>query len=634
MRALLVEHDPLARTQLRDALLARGHNVTEVAEAELALDAHEKMAYPLVIVGVELPRMGGLEFCRRIRALPDGEEPVIIVKIDGVQRQQVVAALDAGASDFVSSPIDHTTVLTRLTIAERTALERARRKLAEEALSSSEASFRALIEGLPDAIIVHRNGRIAYANPATLVSLGYERVEELIGRAYLDLIHTEERGDVLKRLRKMLATGQPTPAREERFCGPDGRVNTLEVISIPLQFYGEPGVVSLARDLTERKRMENQLMVADRMVSVGTLAAGIAHEINNPLAYVLSNLRFIADELRTSAPALDAAQLADLRELTAQAEDGAERVRVIVRDLKSFSRADEAVQGPVDIHRVLDAAVNMAWNEIRHRAQLDKHYGHVPPVKGNEAKLGQVFLNLLVNAAQSLPVGQAAHNRITITTTTDADGQVLVEVTDSGTGIAPEALPRVFDPFFTTKPVGVGTGLGLSICHSIVTGIGGDIHVASTVGEGTTITVSLRASTNVSLRPPQSVPVLGRVADSGVRILIVDDEPGVARSLRRALREHDVTVSLGGREALGLLRANTPYDLIFCDLMMPDVTGMDLYDEVARHHPGIEERMIFMTGGAFTTQAKSFLERIPNLWIEKPFDIRQVQDLVRQRRAA
>jgi len=636
MRTLIVEDTETTRTILAETVSSRGHDVTALPDAESALEAHAQTAFPIMIVDWILPGIDGIELCRKVRAMPNGDEPVIILTTSRDKSEHIITAFDAGANDYIIKPLDSAVLNTRLTIAERTVLERARRQLAEDALQNTEASFRTLIEGSTDGIIVHGNGRIVYINPAALISLGYQYKDELVGSTYVNLIHPEERDRVLSGIRTMLASGEATPAREQRFVRRDGGLSAVEVVSIPLEFEGEQAVAVLARDLTERKKLENQLIHADRMVSVGTLAAGIAHEINNPLTYVRTNLTLISDELHSLNQELSPGRIDELLELLAQTQDGTERVRLIVRDLKSFSRAedDEMKLRPVDVHRVLESSISMAWNEIRHRAQLEKQFSGVSLVQGNVAKLGQVFLNLLVNAAQALPIGNALQNRITVRTSRDESAKVVVEIEDTGAGIPDEIIKRIFDPFFTTKPVGVGTGLGLSICHSIVTSLGGDIVHDSKEGQGTTVRVTLEPAVPVSVRPDSLPAIPSRNPKSGLRILIVDDEPGVARSLRRALRDHDVTISLSGREAMEQLGVDPPFDIIFCDLMMPDISGMDLYAKAVQRHPGLEKRMIFMTGGAFTSQARNFLESVPNRWLEKPFEIRQVQELVKKRVAA
>ena len=393
----------------------------------------------------------------------------------------------------------------------------------------------------------------------------------------------------------------------------------------------------------ERVKLQEQLLISDRMASVGTLAAGVAHEINNPLAALMANLEFAAQEVSSleneltahagngQQPALPAtlvtAHLTEIAEPLRDARESAERMRQIVRDLKVFSRSDEDKKGPVDIRRVLESSLRMAWNEIRHRAQLRKEYGEVPPVDGNEARLGQVFLNLIVNAAQALPEGRADKNEIRVVTRSVEPGRVIVEVHDTGCGIPPTVLPRIFDPFFTTKDVGVGTGLGLAICHRIITGLGGTITVQSEVGKGTTFCTTLPSATEelAPVAEPLTVAPAGRRG----RVLVVNDEPTLGLSIRRLLvREHDVTVITRAREAIERIRGGERFNVILCDLMMPEVSGIELHAQLVQYAPQQAERIVFMTGGAFTPRARSFLDHARNPRLEKPFDINNLRAIV------
>jgi signal transduction histidine kinase len=384
----------------------------------------------------------------------------------------------------------------------------------------------------------------------------------------------------------------------------------------------------------ERKRMQEQLLISERMASVGLLAASVAHEINNPLAVLLGNLEFVRHGLTQLAEqtaaraavaggsALDARLAADLRKIDEplrDAHEAAERVRRIARDLKVFSRtADDERRGPVELDKVLESSIRMASNEIRHRATLVKDYREVPPVDANEARLGQVFLNLIVNGAQAIPQGRADANMITIATRLGEDGRVVVAISDTGVGIAPDLLKRIFDPFFTTKPSGVGTGLGLAICQRILEGMDGHISVDSTLGRGTTFSVSLPAVRATAL--PDVPADVGTSGDQRGRILVVDDEPLLCIVIDRILgSDHEVTVEPSAARALELIRGGARFDVILSDLMMPDMNGMDLYAELARSAPDQASRMIFMTGGAFSTEAADFLQKAANAVLEKPF---------------
>jgi signal transduction histidine kinase len=381
-----------------------------------------------------------------------------------------------------------------------------------------------------------------------------------------------------------------------------------------------------AREMADRQQLESQLVVADRLAAVGTLAAGIGHEINNPLAFVIMNLD-AAQEVAGRQLQQGAGDAPELRELLGTAQEGADRIRRIVSDLKALARDEGAARAPIDVHKVLDSCVRIAGNQIRHRARLLQEYGRVPPVDANEGRLAQVFLNLLINASQAIPEGKADDNFIRVATATDADGSVVVELSDSGVGIEPRLQSRLFEPFFTTKPVGEGIGLGLSVCHAIVTAWGGSIAVQSTPGKGTTFRVVLPAHRDAAPAEPAAVARETASGSSPLRVLIVEDDDLVAKSLARALRKHEVTVASDGRAGVALCKDHD-YDVILCDLLMPQMTGMDVYEEVCRLRPGYEQRIVFMTGGAFTARAQSFLATVPNRTLHKPFTPSEVRSLV------
>src|SRR5205085_300218 len=255
------------------------------------------------------------------------------------------------------------------------------------------------------------------------------------------------------------------------------------------------GAVVMVSDVSDRRKLQAQLMLADRMSSLGTLSAGVAHEINNPLAYVIASLDLVADRLPEIASMLGREGGQFLEQQVQRAREGTDRVRKIVRDLKSFSRADEETVTVTDLVKSLNTSLTLVWNEIKHRARLVKDFDRLPPVRANEARLGQVFINLFVNAAQAMPEGNIEHNELRVVGRTDALGNAVVEIHDTGCGIPPDHLDRIFEPFFTTKPVGEGTGLGLAICHGIVTSLGGTLSVQHTeVGKGTVFRVVLPAA--------------------------------------------------------------------------------------------------------------------------------------------
>jgi signal transduction histidine kinase len=376
----------------------------------------------------------------------------------------------------------------------------------------------------------------------------------------------------------------------------------------------------------ERRRMQQQLLLADRLSSVGMLAAGIAHEINNPLAYVLGNLEFALERLACGQP-LESATLAEVVQSLDQAREGSTRIGHIARDLKVFCRSHgETSPGPVNVRQVMESAINIAWNQIRHRARLTRHFERVPVVSGDEHRLGQVFLNLLVNAAQAFVDDAVEHNEITVGVRM-LDGSVVVDIADNGRGMSAEQRSRVFDPFFTTKAPGVGSGIGLSISRSIVSDLGGELTCESQPGQGTTFRVLLPAQDAVvcSTRPPRAeLPVLPTT-----RVLVVDDEPAISAVVRRLLRgEHEVVGFTDAREALERLKTDAAFDVILCDVMMPSMSGMEFYQRLVSRLPLLAARTVFMSGGVFHSPAKEFLRSVTHPVLEKPFETQALHEAV------
>jgi signal transduction histidine kinase len=380
----------------------------------------------------------------------------------------------------------------------------------------------------------------------------------------------------------------------------------------------------LEEKLREVREMQQHQMLAERLTSIGRLAAGVAHEINTPLASVIANLALVGEELSTpSGP-----HLGQVAEMLCDAREAAERVRVIVRDLKTFSRGDEESMGAIDLRRVIESTVNMAWNEIRHRARLVKDYGTTPEVEANDARLGQVVLNLLLNAVQAIPDGDASRHEIRIVTRTIGN-RVVLEVQDTGAGMSAAVIEHIFDPFFTTKPIGIGTGLGLSTCHGIVMSFGGEIEVESVIGKGSVFRVLLPIAKTLALEPPS--PSSRPVGWRG-RVLAIDDDALFLSTVKRVLsRDHDVVALLSARNALEQIEKGERFDAILCDLMMPDMTGMDLHAVLAETSPENADAIIFLTGGTFTPRAQDFLDRVSNFRLAKPFDPLQVRALIAER---
>jgi len=494
-------------------------------------------------------------------------------------------------------------------------------------LALKEASFRLLIEMSPESILIESGARVTFANRTALAFFGCATAEQLTSRPMVQLVEPRARPAFEAWLRARTLVSRATSLHEASFVRLDGSIVTGELVAIELLLDGAPSVVTMIRDVSERQRMLAKLRFADRMTSLGTLSAGMAHEINNPLAAVVANVEMARKVTRSEPAPLGSSAHMELEAMLTDAAEGADRVRSIVRGLKAFSRADEETIGRVDPREVLESAIRLVQNELRHRATLVRAYEPTSPALGNAARLEQVLVNLLVNAAQAISVGAADRNAIRVVTRMDGDEWVVLEVHDSGCGIEPALKHRIFDPFFTTKAIGVGTGLGLSVCHGIVSAFGGRIEVESTRGSGSRFCVYLPAAPTahvIAPGPPKSADIVGRL-----RVLIVDDETLVARALRRVLSDHEVVVASDGREALEACAVGR-FNLILCDVMVPEMTGIEVYRAIARDYPGREEQIVFVSGGVFSGEANDLLEGMPNLMLEKPIGTAELTAVLRR----
>ncbi len=496
-----------------------------------------------------------------------------------------------------------------------------------EALRASEDRFRRLIEGAPDGVVISRSGVILYANAAAATQLGFERAADLVGQAMGQFLEPAEIQVMVERIRAIATTNAPIGPREYKAKRRDGTIITSEITSLPIEYDGAPAILAIARDVTERAVLRDQLAHADRLAALGSLAAGVAHEINNPLAFASLGLDAVEKYIGGAIP--DEAQRREALALIADVRLGTDRVAGIVRDLKSFSRPSDDQIGPVDLAAVLKSVERMVAREIRPRAVFSLELPSLPPVQGNAARLEQVFVNLLLNAAQAMSEERGA-NLVAVRGQHLPDGNVEIEVRDNGPGMAKETLARIFEPFFTTKPVGVGMGLGLAVCHGIVTQLGGTIVIESELGRGTIARVTLPVST-LPVRRSTVAPATPRSRLRG-KILIVDDEVSVGITLKYLLEDrHDVIALTDGKAALELLLGGTPFDLVLCDLMMPGLSGMEVHARLASEAKGLESKLVFMTGGAFTPRAISFLAAVPNARVDKPFALTTIEELVDER---
>ena len=383
----------------------------------------------------------------------------------------------------------------------------------------------------------------------------------------------------------------------------------------------------------------------DRLRAVGRLAAGLAHEVNNPLTFVLANLESLREshqairrfvrQLRVDLSTQEAitpqsfeqiATESNLQEVIDDAADmltdcykGMHRIQDIARSLGTFSRADDDHAEMIDLTRVVDDACSMVFNQIRYRARLVKRFEPIPLVAVYPGRIAQALVNMLTNAAEAIEGGAYEKHRIVVSSRADSQ-HVIIGVRDTGTGIGEENRERIFTAGFTTKAHQGGMGLGLASCRRVAAEHGGRLEVHHLTEGGTRFELVIPIDTGLTVsetrhdsRPISEAPL------KRSRLLIVDDDAMVLSALRRRLRRrYDVVTVLGGVEALALLAADPEFDSIVCDLMMPKVDGKSFYDSIKAEQPQLAERIVFMSGGAFTPRLRKFAASVPNPVLQKP----------------
>ncbi len=495
-------------------------------------------------------------------------------------------------------------------VAEELGNQKAELEQKRNELKRADETFRALTEELPDLVLrVDAN--------LTLLDMqggsGFQQLELLKGligtslAPVLDLVPDISRSrfeGIVASFRESLASGLRRQDDLE-LDGPGGQ-RVYEARFVPIGSGVKKEALVLVRNVTEQRLTARKLAITERMASLGTLAATVAHEMNNPLTYVGINAQLISDGLQAPSP-----DVADLRQLASEVIEGTTRVVDLVQALRTFARVEVAptVGGAVDVNAVLDQALVLVGPQLKRAARFERHAETTPLVQGDASRLAQVFVNLLANAAQAT---EGVGNAVVRATTRRLGDVVEVAIEDTGAGLSELAMRRLFEPFFTTKPAGKGTGLGLAVCKEIVDAFGGSIGAENQPTGGARFWVRLPLATTVASAPRQT-PLETRHPRR--RVLVIDDEPLVGNALARSLQQHEVVVAAGGRAGLELLERDQAFDVILCDLTMPNVDGVDVYEALRAKRPELAARLVIITGGALTLRASAFLEnsRLPVL---------------------
>ena len=627
-RVLIVEDERVVATHVERSLQDAGYVVTGIAaSASEAAALVAEQPPDVALVDIRLRGRGeGFEIAERLRS--ENDVPVVYMTAhtddDTLQR-----AARTGAYGYVVKPF---------TIGEvKSALQVALYKHSlDQHLAERERWFSTTLRAIADGVVAcDAEQHVTFLNAAA---------ERMLGRAEqqargLPLAELLGRSDPVVEVTQALLQRKPAPLSLDVETGVGGSSLLLQGTVAPIVHAERTlGAVLVLHDVTAQRRRDEQLALTDRLSSLGTLVASVAHEINNPLAYTLGNLGLAGAELERITEQLPTAlreQIERVIRSLHDAEEGAGRVANTVKELRAFGRMEERSQRPVDPRACVDWALRLTSNQLLHQARLLTNLRDVPHVKANELKLSQVVVNLLTNAVQAL-TGEREGNEIRVATWTDEHGGAVIEVEDNGRGMSEEVRLSVFEPFFTTKAAAHGTGLGLSICRNIVKSFGGEITVESALGKGTRFRVRLPpADAGVLVAdetlaptpspPRNSSPPLGVAR----KVLVIDDEPMIRSLVSRLLSNRFRVTSVEGvRAALGVLNEAQDFDAILCDLMMPGESGIDFFGVLRRLYPDLLRRVAFITGGAVTPHTTKFLETAARPVLNKPFNAQSLLTFV------
>lgn len=630
-RILLVDDEKDSRFVIAETLRRlTDHRVDEVGGGSAALEAAAAEDYDLVVLDVHMPDMDGFETCRRLRASERTRTlPIIFLTADHDLAKRL-KGLDLGADDYVEQPVSHHELVARIRSVLRV------KALTEEIDRHTSEMERRVRERTGDVEELRAERDILRETfdvfEEGLCLMGADGALEVANATGTRLFATALRDELLAAARAAVERG----ATADRSLSLEGRAYAVRAYPVS----GKRAVLYV-RDTTDEREREIRRLQAEKLASIGMLAAGVAHEINNPAAFVLANIEALGGHMRLleekirELPERAVARLGlhdALFEATAilqESKEGMARIHRIVRDLGSFSHADDDTTAYTNVNVAVDSALTMLRNELKYRAHVERDLVATRAVRGNTARLGQVFLNIVLNAAQALDEAALRRNVVGVRSFDDGES-VVVEISDNGPGIPEDVLPRIFESFFTTKPRGIGTGLGLPISLGIVRSLGGDITVRSREGQGATFRVRLPAVDAAAplVTPPSEITPSPREYPRR-RILAVDDEALLLKAYRRMLSDvHDVVTALGAHEALRTLERDGAFDVVLCDLQMPEMSGMDLHNAVQVRFPSLADRFVFVTGGAFSIDAKRFLEESVCAVIQKPFRVEDLLALV------
>jgi two-component system, NtrC family, sensor kinase len=637
-QVLVADDEPGIRELLTWELQSHGCDVVAVGDGAAAIELACSRDFDLVVSDIRMPNVDGMGVLKAIKARsPDTE---VIIATGYAEMSHAIECVRQGAFDFIQKPFDMSDFLK--TAARAIEHRRLRRTAALYEASRSMLAHGAA-DGLDD-LVVELTRKSMRADEVSLLGVDADGSFALLQRSPLQLVESDDRRWHLgEGVVGMIAeSGEPTIVPLE--AHPGGlpcSVRTISSVVVPLRVRGRvvrilclhrhdnafrqvdlESVAILASEATlslENAELVRRVATDERLTAAGLVAAGVAHEISNPVTFVVANQVFLAQQTVKLAPLFEALDRSDapgaisiwrelrgaglLERLQESIEDlgvGAQRVQEIVKDLGTLTRND-ASRSRIDLNDAIRSALRITRAELTLHAEVEVDLADDAAIVGSSGSLSQVFVNLLMNACQAFGDRGRDQNRIVVRTERVGD-RVVASVRDTGPGIPPALLHRVFETFYTTKTK--GTGLGLSISRDIVEAHGGKLRVRSVPDEGATFELSLPVA------PVAKAGESAKAEASRKKVLFIDDEPLMIRAYVREFGStHDVVTATGGEEALAILAARTDFDVVVCDVVMPKVDGREVFRRAVESVPMLASRFVFVTAGGIPQAELQRFER-------------------------
>jgi len=654
---LVADADARARDTLHGELAARGYQVMTASSGPEVLELLDRNEVDVVLSDLDVPGLGDIQFLHRSKQIAPLTE-IVLATASAEQAASAAACVESGAFCYVRKPYGiHDVVATLERALERRQLrsESALYQMSRLILDTHEP------QRLPD-VIVNVAMEAMNADDVALMLPGHDdRLYVACSSALTESIRREvhdalaplviERARMLRE--PLLDSSASVPSyiiyplcMSERLVG----VLVISRLVNPRAFrqldVDKASVIASQTLLAlENMRLVRHAIAAERFATVGQVATSIAHEVNNPVAYVLASQTHLREQLVHvvelcklisvgAEPATLRARFEraggqafvdELIQASDEVREGAARVRDILRDTRALAQNQDLTPSVFDINEAIRSALRVVAAELRHKAEITTELGEGLRVSGVAGQLSQVFVNLLINAAEAF--GERIDNTLAIRSRR-VGGHIVITLADNGPGIAEDQLPRVFDAFFA-NPAATRTGLGLPISRDIVREHGGEISAESTRGIGTTFTIVLPFAAKAPREPTVPPPIKPPPEGARLRLLFVDDEANILRAYRRAFgKDHEVVLAESGKDALAACDQRADFDLVVCDLSMPTMSGMQLYQVLRERHPRLAERVVFATGGASQRELEEFLRTVQNRVLEKPFDMAVLRELI------